>query len=51
MKAVLAYKAQGAALQFLTAYPADPWHKGSSPANGERKIIPISGKEVGKKFL
>jgi hypothetical protein len=51
MKVVLAYKAQGAALQFLTAYPADPWHKGLSPANGARKILPISGKGVGKKFL
>ena len=51
MKAILAYKGRGAALQFLTINPGDPWHDGPLSAHGGRKILPISNKEGGKKFL
>jgi hypothetical protein len=51
MKAVLAYRDRGAALQFLTVKPADPWHDGSTSARGSRKIVPISNEVDGKKFL
>jgi hypothetical protein len=51
IKAVLAYKDRGVALQFLTANPDDPWHDGPFSGRGGRKILPISDEGAGKKFL
>jgi hypothetical protein len=48
MKAVLAYKDRGMALQFFTTNPVDPWHDGSFWAHGGRKIIPTSDERDGK---
>jgi two-component system response regulator CpxR len=50
MKVLLAYKVRGAALQFLTINPGDPWHDGPLSAHGGRKIFPISVERVGNKF-